>query len=98
LTVFIDRTKFEPDLSYFMIFDSKSGTGLFNYEPDPYRSVFEGPALGDVIGEDRTTQIEVILGRIPSRNLFRFHTGRELEDHHVKWNREGELTGDDDID
>ncbi|MDF1544331.1 MAG: hypothetical protein P1R58_04435 [bacterium] len=89
-TVFIDLKEFEPHLTYFLKFDSKSHTELFSYAPDPYQIEFEGTELTNVISENQTTQIDVILDRTSSEKLFLFHKGTD-DRLHVKWDREGNL-------
>ncbi len=66
-------------------------TELYHYRPDPLPLELKGHHLTDVICADRTTQIDVILGREPHQNLFVFHSGDDPE-LHVKWNRRGEIT------
>ena len=90
-TVFLDMKHLEPQLVYFMEFDSRSGSDLFSFEPDPL--VVEAPAgkISSIISQDRTTQIDVVMSRVPHRNLFVFHTGDDAA-LHVKWNRAGDVT------
>lgn len=90
LTVFVDLKEFEPQYTYFMKFDAKSETDLVTYEPDPYEITIDGAELQKLISPDQTTQIEVVLTREQSRNLFVFHTGDDPK-LHVKWNRDGEI-------
>jgi hypothetical protein len=90
-TVFIDLSKLEPHLSYFIDLNSESGSPLFNFYPDPLRMIAPETAITDIIIRDQTTQIDVILSREPSGNLFTFHRGDD-PDLHVKWNRKGVIT------
>ena len=89
-TVFLNLKHLEPHLTYFMDFNSDSGTELFRYTPDPYRVNIVGRRLTEVINADQTTQIDVILGRELDRNLFVFHRGDD-PGLHVKWDRKGEI-------
>ena len=89
-TVFLDLKEFEPHLTYFLKFDSRSGTELYSYWPDPYQVEFAGTALTNVIAEDRCSQIDVVLDRQTSEKLFVFHRGDDPK-LHVKWNREGNV-------
>ena len=90
LTVFLDLVEFEPDLTYFMKFDSDSGTDHFMFVPDSFIKDIKGKALTDIIAADQTTQIEVVLGREPGSKLFLFHRGDDPF-LHVKWNRDGDV-------
>ena len=94
-TVFLDLRQFEPQLTYFLKFDANTGTDLFSYWPDPYKVKFAGDSLINVIAPDRCSQIDVILDRRSSDNLFVFHTGEELKDHHIKWDRRGTVVDRD---
>ncbi len=91
LTAFINLKEFEPNLVYFMVLDSDSGTSLYRYVPDPFKSKKTDHRLTDIIRADQTTQIDVIFGRQPHRNLFVFYRGDD-PDLHVRWNRQGEIT------
>jgi len=90
-TVFINLKELEPHLTYFIDINSDSGSELFSYSPDPL-VITAGPNdITNIIHQDQTTQIDVILSRNPSKNLFVFHRGDD-KDLHVKWNRKGEIT------
>ncbi len=90
-TVFVEMRKLEAVMPFFIEFDSDSGSRLFGFQPDPFRISADGhKVVGDVIREDRTTQIDVVLSREPSRNLFVFQRGDD-GDLHVGWNREGRV-------
>jgi len=89
-TIFINLKELEPELTYFIDINSDSGSELFSYSPDPLAITASPNVITDIIIEDQTTQIDVILARIPSRNLFVFHRGDDKK-LHVKWNRKGEL-------
>lgn len=90
-TVFINVGKLEPHLSYFIDFNSESCSPLFNFYPDPLRVIAPEHSITEIIVQDQTAQIDVILLREPSRNLFVFHPGND-PDLHVKWNRKGGIT------
>lgn len=89
-TVFINLKELEPDLTYFIDINSESGSELFDYSPDPLVITADSNDISNIIIEDQTTQIDVILSRKPSENLFVFHKGND-KDLHVKWDREGEV-------
>lgn len=89
-TVFINLKQLEPQYSYFMDLNSDSGSKLFNYQPDPLRETAQPNDITNIIKEDQTTQINVILSRIPSDNLFVFHRGDD-QNLHVKWGRDGKV-------
>jgi hypothetical protein len=91
-TAFIEMRRLETAAPFFIEFDSESNSRLFSYQPDPFRigTDGQGDILAELVREDRTTQIDVVLSREPSRNLFAFHRGDD-GDLHVRWNREGEV-------
>jgi len=91
LTAFIEMKQLEPKYAYFIEIDTASGSDLFKYAPDPF--IVEAPAhrITEVIREDRTTLVEIILSREPSRSLFVFHRGDD-PDLHVRWDRRGAIT------
>jgi hypothetical protein len=89
--VFINLKELEPDLTYFIRLNSESNSNLFSYSPDPLQTQAPANSITDIIIQDQTTQIDVILSRIPSKNLFVFHKGDDKE-LHVKWNRDGVIT------
>lgn len=89
-TVFINLRELEPHLTYFIDINSDSGTELFSYAPDPL-VITAGPNdVTNIIKVDQTTQIDVILSRNPSQNLFVFHRGDD-KNLHVKWDRMGNV-------
>ena len=89
-TVFINLKELEPHLTYFIDINSESGCELFSYKPDPL-VITAGPNdITNIIVANQTTQIDVILSRNPSGNLFVFHKGDD-KDLHVKWDREGNV-------
>jgi hypothetical protein len=90
-TIFIDRSDFEPEHTYFLELDASSGTRLFDYSPDPFRLEFSAATIQAMIAPDQTTQLDVILDRRASSNLFVFHAGDD-EELHVEWNRDGDVT------
>ena len=87
-TVFINLKELEPHLTYFIDINSESGCELFSYSPDPLVITAEPNDITNIIVEDQTTQVDVILSRNPSGNLFVFHKGDD-KDLHVKWDRKG---------
>jgi len=91
-TAFIDLTQIDPEATYFMEFDSSSGSSLFSYQPDPLYIDSNGHKgiIAKLLQPDRTTQFDVILSRVPDRNLFVFHPGND-GDLHLKWDRAGEV-------
>ncbi len=91
LTAFIEVKHLEPKYAYFNEIDTASGSDLYHYAPDPF--VVEAPErrITEVIREDRTTQVEIVLAREPSRNLFVLHRGDDPE-LHVRWDRLGGIT------
>ena len=90
LTIFLDLQEMKTQQKYFMDFNSESGTTLFSFQPDPYRVEVSANYLRQLISEDQTTQIDVILSRESSQNLFVFHNGDD-PDLHVRWNRLGKI-------
>lgn len=89
-TVFINLKELEPNLSYFIDINSNSGSELFGYSPDPLVITANPHDITNIITVDQTTQIDVILARNPSSNLFVFHSGNDKY-LHVKWDRKGEV-------
>lgn len=89
-TAFVEMRRLETGVPLFIDFSSSSGSRLFSYEP-PHPHIPPGdhetlPA--DLIREDHTTQIDVVLSREPSRSLFVFHRGDD-GDLHLRWDRDG---------
>lgn len=89
-TVYFDLRNLEPNLEYFIEFDSSSDSELFSFKPDPLRITLPAYRISDIIRADQTTQIDVILAREPNKNLFVFHSGTD-QNLHVEWNRKGEI-------
>ncbi len=89
-TVFIDMKHIESDLVYFIELDSDSNSTLFRYEPDPFRITAPAKRITEIIQEDQTTQLDVVLSREPNKNLFVFHPGND-PDLHVRWDRDGKI-------
>lgn len=87
-TVFINLKQFESKLTYYMDLTANTATSLVSYPAVPRPPEFSGLQLRNVIREDEVTQIEVVLGRVPRRELFIFHRGDDA-DLHVEWNRDG---------
>ena len=90
-TVFINLKELEPHLTYFIDINSDSGSELFSYSPDPLVVTAAPHDITNIIHQDQTTQIDVVLSRNPSGNLFVFHKGDDKL-LHVKWDRKGEIT------
>ncbi len=90
LTVFIKVDAIEKDRSFFLRFDSKTGTDLLSYFPDPLEISFSSETIQDIVRPDQTTLIDVILARNANKNLFVFHDGKD-EDLHVRWDRHGHV-------
>jgi hypothetical protein len=91
LTIFLDLKEFEPELTYFMEVNTDSGTSLFTWKPEPFVQDVSGPRLREIIAPDQTTQIDVVLDRVPGEDLFVFHRGDD-PDLHVRWDRDGKVT------
>lgn len=91
-TVFVDLHQIEPGHRFFMRFHaSPPRTTLFDYRPsEDFHQTWAVDKLARVLAPDRTTQIDVLLAREPSKNLFVFEPG-DREDLHVSWNRRGEI-------
>lgn len=91
-TAFIEMRRLETGVPLFIDFRSSSNSRLFSYQPAQVRVPAEdaGPLPADLIREDHTTQIDVVLSREPSRNLFVFHRGTD-QDLHVRWDRDGRV-------
>ena len=88
--VFINLKELEPQLPYFIDLNSDSNSRLFSYSPDPLEITAASNNITQIIEQDQTTQIDVILSRNPSENLFVFHKGDDNQ-LHVKWNRDGTI-------
>jgi hypothetical protein len=91
-TLFVDMKKFEAEIGHdvFFRFSAESHPPLLEYYPESYEYRAPGVGLGNVMRADHTTQIDVVLSRRPSDDLFVFHHGDD-PDLHVKWNRQGEV-------
>ncbi len=89
-TVFINLKELEPHFTYFIDINSDSGSELFSYSPDPLVVTAAPHDITNIIHEDQTTQIDVILSRNPSENLFVFHKGDD-KSLHVIWDRKGKI-------
>ncbi len=94
-TVYLDMRRFHPDRTYTMAISADSGTDLYRYLPAPYRVEVQGSQLDDLVAADRTTQLDVVLGKDLARSLFVFHRGDDPR-LHVSWDRSGELTDEGD--
>ncbi len=89
-TVYIDLDQLEPQLTYYMLFDTSLDTPLVYYRPKPLEIQVTGVKLTDIVSANQTTQIEVVLARKSHPNLFVFHPGGDPQ-LHLKWNRKGEV-------
>jgi hypothetical protein len=90
LTAFIQMKELEPKYTYFIEIDSSSESELFSYSPAPFSVEAPAGQVTEIITEDQTTQIDIVLSREPSRDLFVFHRGDD-PDLHVRWSRRGEI-------
>jgi hypothetical protein len=90
-TVFLRMKELDPRYAYFIEADTRSDSDLFHYAPDPFPVEVPVQRITELIVEDQTTQIEMVLAREPSRKLFRFHAGGDPA-LHVRWDRAGEIT------
>ncbi len=93
LTLFLDLSRFAPQNTYVMKLSCDSGTELCSYEPNPVVVNIRGVELKEFLVADRTTQVEVVMGRTPSSRLFLLNRGDD-PDLHVRWNRLGEIVKD----
>jgi len=91
LTAYLTMKQLEPQYTYFIEIDTAPPSDLFRYTPDPF--IVEAPErrITEVIREDRTTQVDIVLSREPGRNLFVLHRGDD-PDLHVRWDRRGSVT------
>ena len=90
MTAFIRLKDLEPKYEYFIEVDTTSHSDLYRYAPDPFSIQAPKRRITEIVVEDQTTQIDLVLAREPVRNLFRFHHGDD-PDLHVRWNRKGEI-------
>src|SRR5690606_10142018 len=90
LTIFINLKELEPELKYFINIKAVSESDLYAYQPNPLTIEMVSNTITELIAEDHTTQIDVILARVPSENLFVFHKGND-PDLHVTWDRSGKV-------
>jgi hypothetical protein len=93
LTAHIRLKELEPKYEYFIEIDTKSDSDLVSYAPDPFELPVAAKRVTEILIQDQSVQIDVVLSRKPSRNLFVFHRGDDAS-LHVRWNREGEITRD----
>lgn len=91
-TVFVDLHQLESSHRFFMRFHaSPPRTSLFDYRPSAaFHESWSPDDLTQVLAPDQTTQIDVVLSREPSKNLFVFEPGTR-EDLHVAWGRRGNI-------
>ena len=87
-TAFIQIKALEPKYAYFIQIESKVKSDLVGYEKFEIAAPIQ--QITELVTEDQTTQIDIILSREPSSNLFVFHSGDD-PDLHVRWNRKGEV-------
>ncbi len=90
MTAFIRLKNLEPKHEYFIEIDTTSHSDLYRYMPDPFSIRAPEQRITEIVVEDQTTQIDLVLSREPARNLFRFHRGDD-PDLHVRWDRKGEI-------
>lgn len=89
-TAFINLKEFEPNLDYYLDLTAATDTPLVDFTVPSNPPEFSGQALSEVICQDRTTQIDVVVGRIPKRELFIFHQGDDSK-LHLRWDRRGQV-------
>ena len=87
-TAFIQMKELEPKYAYFIEVECECDSKLVGYET--FRIEAPIQQITELVRQDQTTQIDIILSRKPNRNLFVFHHGDD-PDLHVKWNRRGEI-------
>ncbi len=92
-TLFIDAKEFAKELNkgVFMRFSARTHTSLVDFKPDEF--IYEPPgraSISDLVRADHTTQIDIVLRRAPSEDLFVFHKADD-PGLHVEWNRRGEV-------
>ena len=90
-TAFVNMKQFEKKYAYYFALTADTDTDLVEYRAPAQDPQFSGAALTEAICVDRTTQIDVIVHRVPRPQLFVFHRGAD-PDLHVKWNRLGNVT------
>ncbi|MEA3545767.1 MAG: hypothetical protein U9R69_11200 [Thermodesulfobacteriota bacterium] len=74
LTVFVDVDEMDPTGSYFIDLRADSGTPLFHFEDLRLDVGINTVLFKELVREDETTQIDVVLSRTPHKNLFFFST------------------------
>ncbi|PLX82246.1 MAG: hypothetical protein C0617_14030 [Desulfuromonas sp.] len=80
----------DPALTYYVDLQANSGSRLFGYEPMKVTTEGSLNVLSELVREDQTTQIDVVLSRKAGGDLFVFHPGDDT-DLHVRWNRRGSV-------
>lgn len=92
-TMFINVKFLKPKLEYFIELFATSSTTLYQYDPSLFRINIPPHKITELICEDQTTQIDMVLKREPDKKLFVFHKGDDKE-LPIKWNRKGRTTKD----
>ncbi|PLX82737.1 MAG: hypothetical protein C0616_01550 [Desulfuromonas sp.] len=90
LTVFLKMDEINHSRRYFIDLRADSGTPLFKFDDLHVDARGNGATFRELVREDETTQIDVVLSRAPHENLFVFHRGDD-SGLHVKWDRKGEV-------
>lgn len=93
LTVFLEMKVIDPQKRYFIDLRASSGSPLFTFDKLKVDASGSGATFNELVREDETTQIEVVLSRKPSENLFVFHRGDDA-DLHARWDRLGVVVKD----
>ncbi|PLX82245.1 MAG: hypothetical protein C0617_14025 [Desulfuromonas sp.] len=89
-TVFIEMKHLDPALTYFVDLQANSGSRLFGYEPMKVTTEGRLNVLAELVREDQTTQVDVVLSRRAGGDLFVFHPGNDAA-LHVRWDRRGSV-------
>ena len=71
-TIFINMKQIEPELDYFIELFTTTDTSLYQYVPSLLRINILSGKITELICEDQTTQIDIILKREPDKKLFGF--------------------------
>lgn len=87
-TVFVKMKELEPKVVYFIELDSHADSDLLGYRPSPLHIETAPGRIFEILREDQTTQLDVVLSREPNANLFVFH-GADDPKLHLEWDRRG---------
>ncbi len=71
-TIFVNMKQIEPELEYFIELFTTTDTSLYQYVPSLLRINILSEKITELICEDQTTQIDIILKREPDKKLFSF--------------------------